>query len=124
MEGVETTHSAMGMGFKEAFKAVTRQVPFGSATTPKSLVDAFKETLMEGAKPHVNLDYRRALGQVARDPPLGLGFSEEILVTNAVVRLLEIGVRTTGTSPTVSGMACFTLAAGAPLAGPASPRGP
>ena len=35
---------------------------------------------MEGAKPHVNLDYRRALGAVAREPPLGLGFTEEILV--------------------------------------------
>ena len=59
----------------------TVQLPFGSETSPKEMLETYKESLMEGAKPHVNLDYRRALGEVARDPPLGLGFSEEILVT-------------------------------------------
>ena len=78
--------AAMAMG--------TVQLPFGSDTSPKEMVDTYKESLMEGAKPHVNIDYRRALGEVARDPPLGLGFNEEILVTqfsdsNLVATLLK-----------------------------------
>ena len=59
----------------------TMKLPFGMETTAMEMVETYKESLMEGAKPHVNLDYRRALGEVARDPPFGLGFSEEILVT-------------------------------------------
>ena len=59
----------------------TVQLPFGSKTSPHEMVETYKESLMEGAKPHVNLDYRRALGEVAQKPPHGLGFSEEILVT-------------------------------------------
>lgn len=59
----------------------TMQLPFGSKTSPQEMVETYKESLMEGAKPHVNLDYRRALGEVAMIPPFGLGFSEEILVT-------------------------------------------
>ena len=72
----------------------TIQLPFGSKTSPQEMVETYKESLMEGAKPHVNLDYRRALGEVAREPPYGLGFSEEILVTqfsdsNLVATLLK-----------------------------------
>ena len=73
----------------------TVQLPFGSETGPKEMVETYKESLMEGAKPHVNLDYRRALGEVAREPADGgLGFSEEILVTqfsdaNLVATLLR-----------------------------------
>ena len=76
-------------------EAYTVQLPFGSETSPKEMVETYKESLMEGAKPHVNLDYRRALGEVARDPSEGgLGFSEEILVTqfsdaNLVATLLK-----------------------------------
>ena len=73
----------------------TMQLPFGSKTSPREMVETYKESLMEGAKPHVNLDYRRALGEVAREPAEGgLGFSEEILVTqfsdaNLVATLLK-----------------------------------
>lgn len=73
----------------------TMQLPFGSKTSPREMVETYKESLMEGAKPHVNLDYRRALGEVAREPADGgLGFSEEILVTqfsdaNLVATLLK-----------------------------------